>query len=157
MLGANKVKIGLVLRLLAVAASIFLVSFASFKLLNSTDGLSEVVIGGSAVEVEIAQTLPERQQGLSGKVGLKEDRGMFFIFDQPGLHGFWMKDMNFSIDIIWISDDKKVVYVEENVSPNSYPQVYRPSVPAKYVLEMLSGYAANNNIAVGENVDFDFD
>ena len=89
---------------------------------------------------------------MSGQDALKKDEAMLFIFDEPGMHGFWMKDMRFSIDIIWIDENLRVVHLEENVSPSSYPESFIPSVDAKYVLEIYTGQAAAQGIGLGDAV-----
>ena len=108
------------------------------------------------VKVDLALTLEEQGQGLSGRESLKEDEGMLFVFEKPGQYSFWMKDMNFPIDIIWIGENLKVVYIKENVLPESYPETYGPDRDAKYVLEVISGFSEKNNLKIGDRVEFAF-
>jgi uncharacterized protein len=110
---------------------------------------ARVVIGGTSVRVELADTLDERVRGLSGRESLSEGEGMLFVFPEDGRYGFWMKDMNFSIDIIWLSSAGKVVHIAENVPPDSYPASFQPAEPARYVLEVPAGFAKAHNIALG--------
>lgn len=86
-------------------------------------------------EVEIANSEAERVQGLSGRQKLSESAGLLFVFPESEYHTIWMKDMNFPIDIIWIDEDLKVVGIDKNVSPDTYPRIFRPSRPVKYILE----------------------
>ena len=86
-----------------------------------------------------ADDLNERAQGLSGVKDLGNNEAMLFIFDEQQKHGIWMKDMLIPLDILWLSADKRVVHIEEYVTPESYPRIYYPRVPAKYVLELKSG------------------
>ncbi len=111
-----------------------------------------VEVKGEAIRVEVADTESTRERGLSGRSGLAADEGMLFIFPDDGEYPFWMKDMLFSIDMVWISADGKVVYMALNVSPDTYPQVFRPEVPARYVLELPSGYAREHGIRIGDIV-----
>ena len=67
-----------------------------------------------------------QEQGLSGKSQLAQDQGMLFVFAQPGKYYFWMKGMNFSIDIIWIGEDMKVIYIKKDARPELYPETYGP-------------------------------
>lgn len=110
------------------------------------------------VHVEVADTEDKREQGLSGRAGLQEGSGMLFVFDVPGKYGFWMKDMNFPIDIIFIDASGTVVSVVRDASPESYhlqpPQVFYPDLPAQYVLEVPAGFVASRAIGVGERVTF---
>jgi len=96
-------------------------------------------IGGQILSVEIADTATLRSKGLSNRPSLQTGTGMIFIFDKPDIYGFWMKDMNFPIDILWIDADWKIVSIEKNVSPDTYPKTFTPSKPIKYVLETNAG------------------
>lgn len=115
---------------------------------------SIVRIGGTDVRVVVADTPATRVQGLSGTDFLAEGEGMLFMFPEEAQYGFWMKDMNFSIDIIWLSREWVVVDMAENVSPESYPTSFSPSKPALYVLEVPAGFAKSHNIAVGAEAAF---
>lgn len=108
-----------------------------------------VAIGGTRVAVAVADTPEKRAQGLSGRTSLTDGTGMLFVFPEVGLHGFWMKDMQFSIDIIWLSEDGAVVHMAEDVPPESYPASFRPEEPALYVLEVPAGFVKAHHIATG--------
>lgn len=96
-------------------------------------------ISGKMLKVEVAATEAAREQGLSGRAGLEAGHGMLFIFPESGLYGFWMKDMKFPIDVVWLDEDKKVIDIARNLQPSSFPQVFYPPVPVKYVLETNPG------------------
>jgi uncharacterized membrane protein (UPF0127 family) len=102
-----------------------------------TDG--RVKIDGVLFSVKIADTDEERRQGLSGSAGLSARGGMLFVFDENDQHGIWMKDMNYPIDVIWISENYNIVSVKKHINPNTYPQVFQNSKPARYVLELPAG------------------
>lgn len=118
------------------------------------EDLPAIQLKGQTVRVSVADTETERQQGLSGRTGLATDEGMLFVFPQDGEHAFWMKDMRFSIDILWISASGEVVYMAENVSPGTYPKSFRSDVPARYVLELPAGYAEAHAVEIGDRVEF---
>ena len=105
---------------------------------------------GNTIAVSIADTEEERELGLSGRPGLAPGSGMLFIFPEVGKYAFWMKDMRFSIDILWLANDGRVIYIKENVSPNTFPASFAPSSPARYVLELPAGYVQTHNITVGD-------
>jgi|SRR3989344_6918491 len=117
-----------------------------------------VKMAGQRIKVDLASTPGEQGQGLSGRAPLKEDEGMLFVFERPGKYSFWMKDMNFAIDIIWIAGedfrDLKVVYIKEGARPESYPEQYVPDEDAKYVLEVVTGFSGKHNLKVGDKVEF---
>lgn len=100
--------------------------------------------------VDVAEDNIARAQGLSGRKSLKDDQGMLFIFETLGIYKFWMKDMNFPIDIIWFDGNQKIVYIEKNVLPESYPKLFGPDEETKYVLEVVAGFSQKNDLKVGD-------
>jgi len=121
------------------------------KVYANTDS-GRIVIGETIVEVEIADSSKERKIGLSDTEFLNENEGMLFTFDSPGLHGIWMNSMNFSIDIIWLDETQQVVFVKENVSPDTYPKVFKPTEKSLYVLEVPAGFAKKEGIKIGDQM-----
>jgi uncharacterized membrane protein (UPF0127 family) len=108
------------------------------------------VIGESSIDVIIADTEESRIKGLSGRKELGSNEGMYFIFDRPGEYGIWMKDMLIPIDIIWLDSHNEVIYIEENVSTDTYPKVFKPNKPALYVLELNAGFVNEHKIKKGD-------
>ena len=104
-------------------------------------------------QYEIASTDAARIRGLSGRSNIKSDYGMLFVFPDKDRHGFWMKDMLEPIDIIWISDTRTVLGVEANVSPQTYPNVFYPPEPVRYVLETKAGEAARLGLLPGTKIN----
>jgi hypothetical protein len=105
------------------------------------------------IKVEIADDERERARGLSGRDSLDENAGMLFVFDQPGFYGFWMKEMKFSLDFIWISGDKTVDLTENVLPPQSDLedlQKYFSRDPADKVLEVNAGWIKKHNIKIGD-------
>ena len=124
-----------------------------------TDGCpaeQELVIGDRHFHVMLAQTFTEQEQGLSGKAALREDEGMLFLFDDTKVKKFWMKDMLFPIDIIWISPDWTINWWADNAMPESYPKIFASPEDQKtqYVLELPSGTAMRQHFTQGEHVAF---
>ncbi len=106
------------------------------------------------IDVEIADTLRKKSRGLSGRESFASGHGMLFPFRFSGFHPFWMKDMKFSIDIIWIGKDRKVVDITKNAVPKSFPRPFVSRRPARYALEINAGLAARCGIAIGDEVRF---
>ena len=73
-----------------------------------------------------------------------------FIFENEEIHSFWMKDMLFSIDILWIDSNFKIVHIENGVSPESYPKIFTPNTKSLYVLEISAGQVNILNMKVGD-------
>ena len=120
-----------------------------------TSQVDTLRIGDKSISVEVANTPEARTQGLSGRKELKDNTGMLFVFDTPAQYGFWMKEMNFALDIVWIDEMLHIVGIEKEVSPDTFPQVFKPVESAKYVLEMPAGWVEKNNIDIGQVVYFD--
>lgn len=111
-----------------------------------------VEIGGVVVRALVADTPESRALGLGGREGLAPDEGMLFVFSEDGVYPFWMKDMLFSIDMVWIASDGKVVDIRYRVPPESYPEHLTPKGPARYVLELPAGFAQAHHLALGDIV-----
>lgn len=109
-------------------------------------------IGGREVTVTVADTPDSRERGLSGRNGLAPDEGMLFVFPSDARYGFWMKDMRFPIDILWLSSRSEVIEIRQRVSPLSYPAVFTPRAPARYVLELPAGFVEAYNVKIGDSM-----
>lgn len=109
---------------------------------------------GSSVQAEVATAGEDQVRGLSGRNCLGEGRAMLFPYDLPGDYCFWMKDMRFSIDMIWLDEEKKIVTVRDKVKPDSYPASFCPERPARYVLEVEAGAAEAYGWGVGTALAF---
>lgn len=103
--------------------------------------------------VQLADSSSERELGLSYRPEIGKEEGMLFIFDTPGKYGFWMKDMQFPIDIVWLSQSGQVVYIEENVATSTYPKAFTNSSSALYVLELGANVAHEVGIFLGTKID----
>lgn len=121
-----------------------------------------VKIDDVQIEAEVADSPGERAKGLSGRRSLGEGKGMLFVFEEKDVRAqFWMKDMNFPIDIIWI-DDGEVVHIDKNAQPveAGTPEINIPLFTANqtidYVLEIKAGEADRLGIEVGENVSTNY-
>lgn len=119
-----------------------------------------VRIGSAAYVVDLAVKPEERQQGLSGRESLAPDEGMLFVFEEEKPLHFWMKEMLFPLDIIWIDAQCRMVGVAADVPtppPNAgsdeIPRAQSPS-PARYVLEVNAGEAERIGLQAGDPVEF---
>ena len=95
-----------------------------------------------------------RSLGLSVVDTLDEDQAMLFVFDESGVYPFWMRDMKFNIDIMWLNENKEVVFIKERALVEDYPDSYNPGVQAMYVLEVVEGFVEKYGIELGTQVDW---
>jgi uncharacterized membrane protein (UPF0127 family) len=152
------VRKGFLLFLILFASAAFFIWSAAYRQTALPDmrrsDNAVVCIGGAEIKAELADSPLERMKGLSQRPSLPDNAGMLFVFEQSDFHGIWMKDMLFPTDIIWIDENMQVVDMKANTEPESYPEVFKPSVKAKYVLEVHAGYTKENSIAIGDAVLF---
>ncbi|HVT01286.1 MAG TPA: DUF192 domain-containing protein [Patescibacteria group bacterium] len=114
-------------------------------------------VNGKTLSLYLAKTEGDRQKGLSGRKDLGTNQGMLFIFDKKGKPGFWMKDMKFPIDIIYINDDTVVYIVSDAPAPSGQTSpltIYYPDQDANYVLEVNAGKAKDLGITNGTKITF---
>lgn len=139
--------------LLAILIALLIFYFLSSKNKSSNPSLKKIIVGKAEIFVEIADTPQKREKGLSGRDFLPENQGMLFVFEKPDYWGFWMKEMKFPLDFVWIKDNK-VVEITENVKPQDYqpPKVLQPKTPVDKVLELNAGFAKKYGMKVGESV-----
>ena len=110
-------------------------------------------------QVYLALTNDQQVKGLSIKDHLKENEGMLFVYERPTRQGFWMKDMKFPIDIIWLDNNGTVVHIKHSAQPCIVGfaficPTYIPDKDSRYVLETVAGFSKSHGIKVGTNVDF---
>jgi uncharacterized membrane protein (UPF0127 family) len=147
-----------VIILVVIVAGIFIWKYFH-PLLNKERGgerfpSSSVTIDGKTFQVALAKTPAEQQKGLGDVTHLEKNSGMLFIFPKLDKYGFWMKDTLIPLDIIWIDTDWKIVFMQKNVTPDSFPTVFTPNTPALYVLELNSGISDEFNFKIGDKVQF---
>lgn len=107
---------------------------------------------GESISIEVARTGPEQILGLSGRESLPENHGMLFVYDQLTLPSFWMRDMHFPIDIIWLHDGE-IVGVVERFAPESFPESVSPEVGVNAVLEVNAGFFEHQGLVIGDRLE----
>lgn len=115
----------------------------------------QVVIGQHTFKVEFAETLASQEQGLSDRNAMAQDEGMLFIFSAPKISTFWMKGMQFPLDVLWI-EDGVIVDISRNIPPPSQtggvPRTMSPTTPADMVLEINAGFVDQLHINTGDTI-----
>ncbi len=137
-----------------VAVSTVPSSTATANAASAPDFSHPLTIGSAHLEVAFASTGAEQEQGLSDTNALANGQGMLFLFPSDSMVPFWMKDMNYPLDIIWIGSDKTVEGVAADLSPSTYPNTFSPKAPVRYALEVPAGFAKQNDIIAGTAVSF---
>ncbi len=142
------------------AAAVIFVAFVAALVINWRQAAfreGAVVLGDNdKISVEIAASAAAREKGLSGRERLDAGHGMLFVFAAPNVYSFWMKDMKFPIDIIWIRGDE-VVDLSTEVpvpKPGEALALYKPRQAADRVLEVPSGYCRTHGLRTGEKVSY---
>lgn len=110
-----------------------------------------VFIGEQLYTLEYAITSDEQSRGLGEREQLCETCAMAFPFAVPGKYAIWMKGMRFPLDIVWISQENRVVHIERAVAPES-KRTYTPGNVASMVLEFNAG--ALETIAIDDRLEF---
>lgn len=126
--------------------------FVGLRLQNSGDTEHKLLLGGKPFSVDVVTTEAEKQQGLSGRPGLGQNEAMLFVYNETANRCLWMKDMRFTIDMIWLSADKQIIAIERSVSPESYPKIYCHD--GQYLVETSSGIAESLGLQTGDQVDY---
>jgi uncharacterized membrane protein (UPF0127 family) len=109
---------------------------------------------GTVIDCEVPLTTNGIERGLMYRDGICEKCGMLFVFQNDARQRFWMKNMKFDIDIIFINKDWKVVGIAQDVPPcASEPcAIYSPNSNARYVLELEANATAKHNIFLDSEI-----
>jgi uncharacterized membrane protein (UPF0127 family) len=140
-------------------ATIVVLVFIVFFLIHLFNGLTSqkvVIISDEKIKIELAVTPTEKGQGLSNRDELSDDSGMLFVYDKYLIPSFWMKEMRFPIDIIWIKDNMVMGY-EKQVYPQGADEqlaIYRPKTFVNYVLEVNAGFIDEHGVKIGDKISF---
>ncbi|MDP3900413.1 MAG: DUF192 domain-containing protein [bacterium] len=137
---------------------------------QTASDISQVCFDQTCFNAEIADNGAERALGLMNREYLAPENGMLFVFESGAVYKFWMKNTLIPLDIIWLNEDKRVVYINEHTPPCLPGEVplsgtewdggqitcptYGPDEPALYVLEINGGAAAENNIDINSPAVF---
>lgn len=142
-------------QLLIAACAIIVVVFITANVLSRGQAkYRQVFIGDHKITAELALTSEQITAGLSGRDQLAEDQGMLFVFDGYYIPKFWMKNMKFPLDIIWIKDDIVAGTAKDLPPAGETPeQTYEPLTFINYVLEVPAGYVDKYEIKIGDKVE----
>lgn len=153
----KRYKIKTILVLTAIVSIAVFLTYGYFAG-KSSDLPKKVRIDTSEIKVDLATNFLEQARGLGGRDKLEEDQGMLFMFSRDDYYNFWMKDMKFPIDIIWIKNDT-IIDMSQNVpiqpGVSDFKLIsYSPHEKADRVLEVNAGFVSRNKIKVGDRVEY---
>jgi uncharacterized membrane protein (UPF0127 family) len=131
---------------------LLLMALIFFIISSQKNSDNTVCFESSCLDVELATTPKEKTIGLMNRTSLPEYIGMLFIFDKEGIHKFWMKNTLIPLDIIWLDENGKIIYIEKKAQPCYVPTcpTFFPESNSKYVLEVTGGYTERHKINVGD-------
>lgn len=133
-------------QIVLIALSVALVAVATWFAVKQDRNLPEL----SKLKLEYAVTPAEQELGLSYRESLDEDAGMLFVYQEDVVPQFWMKEMRFPIDIVWLDENFKIIGIEKNIAPETYPRTFSPAEPIRYVLELNAGKSAKLGWEIGD-------
>jgi uncharacterized protein len=149
--------IALIVVVLAIAGAFWYFFFSGRA--NPSLPQETLSMNGHTFNVEIASTTLEQMTGLSYRPSLGENDGMLFIFGRPSVQNFWMKDMHFPLDMIWISGNTVAGFAENAEPQPGDPlwqlKIYTSPDGVDKVLEVNAGTVAKDNIQVGDEVQIE--
>ncbi len=137
----------LVVAILLILSIIFMVFWFSKQKMETV----KICFSDHCFIAEVAKTKAQRTKGLMFRENLPSNRAMLFVFEQPGIHNFWMKNCQIPLDIIWLDENYKVVAIKANNQPcvkGDCPSI-QSNVLAKYALEISAGLASQIGLAEG--------
>lgn len=130
---------------------------SKLTILDGSSGDSEIT--KAQVKIELADTQEKRSKGLGGRKSLASDSGMLFVYEKADKYRFWMKDVGFPLDFVWIMDEV-VVDISEDVPPPAADvsddklPVYSPVAEVNKVLETNAGFVREHGIKIGDVVKY---
>ncbi len=131
-------------------------STSSSRVVNNIEyNTIPVTVGSKIFTADIADTEALQELGLSGRLALGPEEAMLFVFPFPGRYAFWMKDMNFPIDMIWLDQDGTVITIAARATQQSFPKSFTPVADSTFVIELPADTAALLNIKIGDRLVFD--
>ncbi len=140
---------------IAIGATLVLLS-QTWMASNDTKSIqrAEIVFPNSErIYAELAVTQKQKRQGLSGRESMLVSEGMLFMYGTEEKPSYWMKDMHFPIDIIWLRNGE-IIDIHKNLQPESPARtLYTPSEAIDQVLEVNSGLVEEFQLKEGELLD----
>lgn len=129
------------------------VAVTSIVVINMNTNYSKAIINGNEITLEVVTSIEDQRRGLSNRGSLEYNSGMLFVYKDLAIRSFWMKEMEFPVDIFWIDENSMIIGIEENVLPESFPDRFISPKPVPFVLELSGGWSLENDVKIGDLVD----
>ncbi|OZI32747.1 hypothetical protein CEG14_17740 [Bordetella genomosp. 1] len=113
--------------------------------------VTQLAAGIHVIQAEVADNDDRRRIGLMGRTELPGNQGMLFVFEQPDLQCFWMRNTLLPLSIAFIADDGTVTNIEDMAPQTDDPHCSRK--PVRYALEMAQGWYARHGVKAGAKID----
>ncbi len=118
---------------------------------------SVILLKNKEIKLRLADTALKQAKGLMDEKSLPLDEGMFFVFDKSYKPSFWMANTFIDLDIVWMDENLKIVYIQKNAKACPEPlktrcEIYTPDKEAKYALEVNSGVIQETGVDLGDTV-----
>lgn len=138
--------------LVLVGLGLIMLGVGLWNIGRSGNLMKTVQIGSESYRLNIVSEKNDLKKGLGGIESMPEKSGMLFVFEQKAKRCMWMKDMVFSIDILWIDSQAKVVDIQTDISPATYPESFCGAKPTRYVIELNAGQVQSSGVKVGDTI-----
>ena len=114
----------------------------------------KIRVGSKSLDALVADSTIKRMIGLMHRDGLGQGQCMLFVFQRAGMHGIWMRNMHFPLDVIWLDEGMRIVGIKERLRPAYGMEfsTYYPDSPARYVIELNAGFVKANSVTRRTNV-----
>ncbi len=103
----------------------------------------------ATLDIEIADTREDITRGMMYRPSMAQNHGMLFLMETTDIQSFWMLNTLLPLDIIFISEEQRIINIAANTPPKSLESV-SSTAPARYVLEVNGGYAAEKGLQPGD-------
>lgn len=152
-----KIILGLFALLLIMTGAAFYFQKNGNRFPQLSEKTATATINNHRFNLFIAKTNKEKEVGLSEKNSIDNDQGMIFVFDKPDFYSFWMRNMKFSIDIIFVNKNR-IVTISPDANPSTDPSktenltIYKPEDPADTIIEIKGGLSSSYGFKKGQEV-----
>lgn len=142
---------GIIKKIIFLTATFYLIVLSSLFCVCAQSELINIKIKDINIQAEVARDAFSRSIGLKFRQELPKDQGMLFVFDTPGIYGFYMKDTLIDLDIAFIDKDHSIIQIS-SLSKGVEKSIY-PKKDILYSLEMNKGFFEANQIHDGDKVE----